>query len=159
MRNGRPPHGPGNARFAELVPDAHRAMLGLDGALWLDPCLRELVEARSAEVDGCADRLARHAREALELGERPQRLAALAGWRTSPLFDDRERAALALAEALALADRDAVAAARREAALHFDEIELAQLVFACVAAGAWDRLELALAAGADEVRLPAPAKA
>ncbi|HEX5582921.1 carboxymuconolactone decarboxylase family protein [Gaiella sp.] len=132
------------ARLAELAPDAYRAVLGLDGALWVDPLLRELVEARTAELDGCAERLAVHAREALELGEAPHRLAALAGWRASPLFDDRERAALALAEAVALADRGALAAARDEAAEHFDEVELAQLLFACVAAGVWDRLELAL---------------
>lgn len=138
---------------AALVPDAYRAMLGLDGALWLDPLLRELVEARTAEVNGCPDRLERHVREAIGLGEAPQRLAALADWRRSPLFDERERAALALAEALALPDRGSLAAARSACAEQFDEVELAQLAFACVAANAWDRFELAL--GGVEAQVPA----
>jgi AhpD family alkylhydroperoxidase len=129
---------------AALVPDAQRAMRGLDGALWVDPLLRELVEARTAEVNGCLGRLERHACEAIELGEAPQRLAALGGWRRSPLFTERERAALALAEALALLDREALATARREAERQFGEVELAQLVFVCVAENAWDRFELGL---------------
>ena len=36
----------------------------------------------------------------------------------------------------------------RYAANHFDERELAQLVFACVSANAWDRIALAVASGA-----------
>jgi AhpD family alkylhydroperoxidase len=119
-------------------------MRGLDGALWLEPRLRELVEVRTAQIDGCMNHLAEHTVAALEAGESPRRLAALAGWRQSPLFDLRERAALALAEAIALLDREAIAAARRAAAAHLDPDELARLTFVCVAAGAWDRLELVL---------------
>ena len=132
------------ARFEELAPDAYRAMRGLDAALWVEPRLRELVEARTAQLNGCAESLARHAQEALELGESPRRLAALADWRRSSSFDRRERAALALADALAVPAPEAVAGAREHAAEHFDEHEVAQLVFACVAANARDRLLLAV---------------
>jgi AhpD family alkylhydroperoxidase len=132
-----------------LVREAHQAMVGLEAAVWLDPQLRELVRVRTAQINGCADGLVEHAREALALGDTPQRLVALAQWRRSPLFSARERAALELAEALALLPgARAVAAARRYAANHFDERELAQLVFACVSANAWDRVALAVASGA-----------
>jgi AhpD family alkylhydroperoxidase len=127
----------------ELAPDAYRAMRGLEGALWLEPRLRELVEVRVALLSGHADAAARHAREALELGETQERLACLSGWRRSGLFDARERAALALADAVALGPGRAIAARRREAAEQFDEAELAQLVVACVAARARNGLELA----------------
>jgi AhpD family alkylhydroperoxidase len=138
---------PAEPNFAELAPDAYRAMLGLDGALWLEPRLRELVKVRIAQLDGAPDSLLRHARAAVELGESQSRLSSLAGWRNSSLFTPAERAALLLAEALVLAsDKRTVAEARSIASSHFEPAELAQLVFACVAATAWDRLELGIGA-------------
>jgi AhpD family alkylhydroperoxidase len=128
-----------------LGPEARRAVVELDGALWLDPGLRELVRARTAQLTGCADSLARHAWQALELGESPRRLAALSGWRRSGQFSGRERAALGVADALACVPAGGVAAACRHAADHFDDTELAELVFACATANLRDGLELALA--------------
>jgi AhpD family alkylhydroperoxidase len=122
-------------------------MVGLDDALWREPRLRELVEVRTAQLTGAPESLVRHAREALELGESQSRLAGLAGWRSSPRFSDDERAALGFAEALVLAaDQRSIAEARNEAANQFSPAELAQLTFVCIAAAAWDRLELATGA-------------
>jgi len=139
---------PAPARFELLAPDASRALRGLDGALWLEPGVRELVSIRTAQLAGAAELLERHLCRAVELGETHDRLAAVAGWRRSTLFGGRERAALALAEALALpASVDTVAEARDAAAEHFESEELAQLVFACVTADARGRLELAFGSG------------
>lgn len=141
------PRRPAEVDFAELAPDAYSAMLGLDGALLLEPRLRELVEVRIAQLDGAPDSLLRHARAAVELGESQGRLSSLAGWRNSSLFTPAEQAALGLAEALVLAsDNRTAAEARSIASGHFEPAELAQLVFACVAASAWDRLELGVGA-------------
>jgi AhpD family alkylhydroperoxidase len=138
------PHGPD---FEELAPDAYRAMVGIEGALSLEPRLRELVEVRTAQLTGAPESLARHAREALELGESQSRLAGLAGWRNASRFGEDERAALGLAEALVLAaDHRTIAEARNKAAKQFDPAELAQLAFVSIAAAAWDRLELATGA-------------
>jgi AhpD family alkylhydroperoxidase len=129
---------------AEQPPDLHRAMVELEGTLWLEPRLRELVSARTAQLNGASGNLLRHARQAIGLGETPSRLTALAGWRDSQLFTEDERAALALAEALVLAPvAGTVAAAHRDAAEHFGPDELDQLAFACAIENAWDRLELA----------------
>lgn len=135
---------PLSAEFEELAPDAWGAMLGLDAAVWVEPLLRELVQVRTSQLNGCAESLARHAQEALELGESVERLAALTDWRRSSLFDRRERAALELADALADPLPGIVGGACGRAAELFEEHELAQLVFACVAANAWDRLLLAV---------------
>src|SRR5262249_26329442 len=134
---------PAPARFELLAPDASRALCGLDGALWLEPGVRELVSIRTAQLAGAAELLERHLCRAGGLGGTPGRLPGGGGWRRSTLFGGRERAALALAEALVLpASVDTVAEARDAAAEHFDSEELAQLVFACVAADARGRLEL-----------------
>ena len=141
--------GPPQARHdshRSVPAEIERAMRGLDGALWLDPRLRELVAIRSAQLDGCAERLVEHARAALELGETPERLIALADRDRTAAFTEREQAALALADALACPDPSGVAEASRAAAGHFDSGEIAQLAFACSAAAAWDRFVLALGA-------------
>jgi AhpD family alkylhydroperoxidase len=126
-----------------LVPGLERALTALDGAVWLEPVLRELVEVRTAQVNGSPASLARHAREAIGLGESHARLAAVSAWRGSDLFTARERAALALADAVALLPGSRpLAGAWREAGRHFGEDERARLVFACIVANAWDRLEV-----------------
>jgi hypothetical protein len=77
------------------------------------------------------------------VGESRDRLSGLAARRHSSAFSARERAVLALAEALTLRpDTRAIAAARREAAAEFDEPELAELVVACAWSNARDRMEL-----------------
>ena len=106
----------------DVAPEADRALRDLDGALWLEPRLWALVQVRAAQLSGPIDRLAGHVREAIEFGETHHRLIHLASWRGSLLFTDRERAALALTEALATAaNRDAVVAARARAAGHPNE--------------------------------------
>jgi alkylhydroperoxidase family enzyme len=130
-------------RYQELTPDAYRALLDFDGALLLEPRLRKLVEVRTAMLNCASGSLFRHAREAIDLGESPTRLAGLAGWRDSSLFAPEERAALELAEALALTtNRRAVSRACARAAAHLSPNELAQLVFACAIANARNRLDL-----------------
>lgn len=65
----------------------------------------------------------------------------LSAWRESPLFSERERAALALCEAMTLISVTGVPDEVWEAAAgQFDEDELAQLVFAITAINAWNRL-------------------
>jgi AhpD family alkylhydroperoxidase len=126
------------------VPDELlRALRELDGAVWLDPRLRELVAIRTAQIDGCRDQLVEHARAALELGETPERLIALADRDRSKVFTRREQAALAFVDALAGTDAASIDEARREAARFLDPIELAHVAFTCAAAAAWDRLVLA----------------
>lgn len=60
----------------------------------------ELVNLRVSQVNGCAYCLDVHHRRALKHGEDPRRLAVLDAWEDTDLFDERERAALELAEAM-----------------------------------------------------------
>ena len=123
------------------APDTYRAMAAFDRSIRLDERLRELVRVRTSQINGCAYCIELHTRSAREQGETEQRLYALAAWRESPLFSERERAALALADAVALIGEagvpddvyDAAAAA-------FGEEELAHLIMALVAINAWNRI-------------------
>src|SRR5436309_7445034 len=67
----------------------------------LDPRLRELIRVRASQLNGCAYCLSLHNEDARKAGEDQIRLDVLAGWREAgDLFDERERAALALVDAV-----------------------------------------------------------
>lgn len=66
----------------------------------LDQRTLELLHVRISQINGCAFCLDLHVRDAVKAGETPQRLAVLPAWRETALFTDKERAALALAEAV-----------------------------------------------------------
>jgi AhpD family alkylhydroperoxidase len=68
----------------------------------LEESLMELVKIRASQINGCAFCLDMHAAAARKQGETEQRLYLLDAWRDSPLYSDRERAALAWTEALTL---------------------------------------------------------
>src|SRR5438132_2166008 len=126
------------------APDQHRAMAALDAAITLDLPLRELVRTRASLVNGCAYCIQLHTQDALAAGEEPHRLFALAAWDESPFFTPRERAALRFTDAVTnLHEGHVPDEVYEEASEHFDDAELAQLLFAVVAINAWNRLAIA----------------
>jgi len=62
--------------------------------------LRELVILRGAQLSASEYEWAHHLRMARKAGVREAQIEALPDWRVSPEFDSREKAALALAEAV-----------------------------------------------------------
>jgi alkylhydroperoxidase family enzyme len=87
--------------------------------------LRELVILRGAQLIGSEYEWAQHLPMARKAGVREAQIAALAGWRTCAGFDTREKAALALGEAVsACRVTDEVYA---EVMRHFDHGEYVEL--------------------------------
>lgn len=87
--------------------------------------LRELMIVRLAVASGSEYELVHHTAMALAAGVTEAQLEALPVWRSSELFSELERAALAYGEAVFDGDvPDAVAA---EAGRHFSEAELVEL--------------------------------
>lgn len=68
----------------------------------LEASLMELVKIRASQISGCAFCLHMHTAEARKQGEAEERVYLLDAWRESPLYTDRERAALAWTGALTL---------------------------------------------------------
>jgi AhpD family alkylhydroperoxidase len=127
--------------LAREALDVYRALNAFDAAIDFDPELRELVKIRASQLNGCAFCLDLHLTDAREMGIGQQRLDTLAGWHDSPFFTARERAALALTEAMTrLADGPVSDAIYKEAERHFDPSELAQLILAIVAINSWNRI-------------------
>jgi AhpD family alkylhydroperoxidase len=91
----------------------------------------ELVHMRASQINGCNACIASGIKSAETMGLRTERLLALPAWRESALYDDAERAAFGLTEAMTrLADHpDAVTdEIWAQAAEHFDELALSALV-------------------------------
>ncbi len=128
------------------TPDVHRAMVAFGQAAEdkLDPVIGVLVKIRASQLNGCSFCLDLHTREARSAGERGQRLDALAAWRETPLFNDREQAALALTEAVTfLAVGHVPDGVYQMAAQQFDEIELGHLLWTIAAINVWNRMAVA----------------
>jgi AhpD family alkylhydroperoxidase len=123
------------------APAAYRAMAAFDRSIELDSALRELVKIRASQINGCAYCIALHTRDARKAGEGEQRLYALAAWRESPLFTERERTALELTDTITRIGESGVPDAVYErAASEFSTAELANLIFAITAINAWNRI-------------------
>ena len=117
------------------------AMMRLEKSIELDKTLRELVAMRASQINGCAFCIDMHWKDARADGESEARLYSLDAWRESPLYSDRERAALALCEALTrIAGAPVPEDVWEVAQAELEPTELAQLVFAITAINAWNRI-------------------
>lgn len=133
--------------YVKSAPAGYRAMAALNRYVeecGLEHALLELVKMRASQINGCAYCIDMHSKDALALGESEQRLYALNAWRETPFFSDRERAALALTEAVTkIADAQQVPdAIYAEASQHFSEEELVNLMLAIVTINGWNRLAI-----------------
>ncbi|MBT0668944.1 carboxymuconolactone decarboxylase family protein [Novosphingobium profundi] len=110
----------------------------------LEKAILSLVEIRASQINGCAFCVDMHIKEATLQGERPLRLHHVAIWRESPLFDDRERAALEWTEAVTRLSADGVPdAIYDDAREHFSERELIDLTYMVMVINAWNRASIA----------------
>src|SRR5256885_12055049 len=118
----------------KLSPDAYKAMLGLEHYLSksaIEKKLLHLLKLRVSQINGCAFCLDMHWKDLQAEGENEQRMYSLDAWRETPYYTERERAALAWAEAVTdvtaghVPDR-----VYEDARQHFSEQEVADLTLA-----------------------------
>jgi AhpD family alkylhydroperoxidase len=120
---------------------------GQIAASGLEKSLIELVKTRASQINGCAFCINMHTQDARKLGETEQRLYMLSAWRESPLYTDRERAALAWTEAVTLiADTHAPDDLYEELRAHFSEPEMVNLTMLIGAINAWNRIAISFRA-------------
>jgi len=101
---------------------------------------------RASQINGCSVCVDMHWRALRKLGERDQRIFAVAAWREAPYYSDAERAALALTEAASrLSDRSDPVPDEvwKEAARHYNETQLSALVMSIGLINLWNRLNAA----------------
>jgi AhpD family alkylhydroperoxidase len=132
--------------LATVTPAAYEAMLRLDAEahrLDLEPLLVELVKTRASQINGCAYCIDMHTKDARAAGESEERLYMLNAWRESPLYSARERAALALAEAVTrLGEAGVPDDVYGEGRAQFSEQELGAVIWMIIVINAWNRVAI-----------------
>ncbi|MGI8766716.1 MAG: carboxymuconolactone decarboxylase family protein [Gemmatimonadaceae bacterium] len=133
--------------YSKVAPGIYVAMMGLERYLatcGLETDLMHLVKLRVSQINGCAYCLDMHWKDLRAAGETEQRLYSLDAWRECPFYTDRERAALAWAEAVTLIAGDHVPDEVYDSVSpHVTEKELADLTLAVATINAWNRLVIA----------------
>jgi len=132
--------------YYQAAPDTIKALVGVEDVIkasGLEPSLIELVKTRASQINGCAYCIYMHTTDARKHGETEQRLYLLDAWRESPLYSDRERAALAWTEALTLISETHAPDADYEAMRsQFSEAEAVNLTMLIAAINAWNRVAI-----------------
>ena len=141
---------------AELLPGAYQGIARLLGAIGeggVPTATLELVALRTSQLNGCSACVQSHL-EALQADGVPiDKIVGVGAWGESPYFDDAERAALTLADALArLADsHDPVPDELwREVTKHFDERQIAALLLQIGLLNLFNRVNVAVREPADD---------
>ncbi|MBK8175777.1 MAG: carboxymuconolactone decarboxylase family protein [Rhodospirillales bacterium] len=134
----------------QAAPEAMKAMLALEsyvGGCGLEISLIDLVKTRASQINGCAFCIHMHTHEARARGESEERLYLLSAWEESPLYSERERAALAWTEAVTRVAETHVPDTVYEAVRrYFAEDELVKLTLLVATINAWNRIAISFRA-------------
>jgi len=131
-------------------PAAYRALIGVAtavGSLAADSGLPrplvELVNVRVSQLNGCPSCLEIHTRKAVAAGVTDKQLATLPAWRDSGVFDEREQAALRLAEiTTTLPDHDTAEREYARARKVFSDDQLSAVIWVATAINAFNRVSI-----------------
>jgi AhpD family alkylhydroperoxidase len=131
--------------YAAVAPNAIKAFYGVSA--YIDNCglpksLVDLAYLRTSQLNGCAYCIDLHSRDLLKHGTSVDKLVLVPAWREAgPLFDERERAALRLAESMTHVSTTGIPDADFEAAQRvFSEKELVDLMLAISLMNAYNRI-------------------
>jgi AhpD family alkylhydroperoxidase len=140
----------------QAAPDTLKALMALESEVQgsgLEQSLIELIKTRASQINGCAFCINMHTQDARKHGETEQRLYLLDAWRESPVYSDRERAALAWTEAVTrISETHAPDGVYEEVRAQFSEAETVNLTMLIATINAWNRIAISF-------RLVPPARA
>ncbi|WP_309130637.1 carboxymuconolactone decarboxylase family protein [Brevibacterium sp.] len=111
----------------------------------VDPELLEFVKIRASILNGCGFCIDMHTTEARSKGMAARRLHAVAGWQhAGELFEERERAVLALTDAVTQISADSVSdEVWGRVKQHFSDEEIGDLLVAIGTINVWNRISIA----------------
>lgn len=134
--------------LGKAAPKLYQTVIELDrqanayaAAAGLDEGFTHLVRLRASQLNRCAYCVRLHTRDALLSGESTDRVSVLPAWRETDYFDAKERAALALSEAVTLiADGQVPESVYAEAVTVLSDEEIAAVEWLSVVINAWNRI-------------------
>jgi AhpD family alkylhydroperoxidase len=136
-------------KYGQLAPEGLAKMTELEHYLntgaALEASLLGFVRLKVSLMNGCEYCIHLHTAELKKLNETAERIAGVADWRGSDVYTERERAALAWAEAVTnIQDGHAPDAIYNEVRAHFSEVETVNLTLVITTINAWNRIAISL---------------
>ncbi len=147
---------PRMANPAQILPDSFKGIGHLMAAVakgGVPAATLELVALRASQLNGCSACVQSHLETLQAAGESVDRIVGVGAWGESPYFDEAERAALALTDALTrLADsHDAVSDELwREVTKHHDEKQVSALILQISTINLFNRINVTVRERADQ---------
>jgi AhpD family alkylhydroperoxidase len=142
--------------YLKAAPGARDALLRLTEYVshsGLEESLLNLVNLRASQMNGCAFCIDMHWKDLRAMGQSEETLYMLDAWRESPGYTERERAALAWAEAVTrVTDGHVPDDVYQDARRQFSDAELANLTLAVATINAWNRMNIAFRTPAGHYR-------
>lgn len=124
----------------------------------IERSLLDLICFRVSQINGCAYCLDMHSKDLRAAGESEQRLYVLDAWREAPFYTERERAALAWAEAVTnLTEGHVPDEVYEQARKQFPEEELIDLTLGVIAINSYNRMNVAFRTTAGTYQPPSHA--
>ena len=141
---------PNSVLTMQRKPALVRAFVGLQSAIWghdseVDRGLKRLIAHISSLTAGDAYSMAHTASGALHFGVKPEKLAAIASYATSPLFSPAEKAALEVAAAAGQVPNAVTDEMFVELRKHWNEAQIVEIVAAIAVTGFVNRWNPTLA--------------
>ncbi|HWJ28152.1 MAG TPA: carboxymuconolactone decarboxylase family protein [Flavisolibacter sp.] len=130
----------------EKVPTILKALYAMSIPLKkssIEEALLDLIYFRVSQINGCAYCLDMHSKDLRVLGETEQRLYLVSAWKETTMFSEKERAALAWAEAVTNIKYGVPDQVYEEVLQHFSEEEAVELTLAVIAINSYNRMNVA----------------
>jgi AhpD family alkylhydroperoxidase len=132
--------------ISDLEPKAYEAMSALEKYLstsTIEPELAEVIRLRASQINGCAYCIEIHSKMALDANVPAKKLFALSAWWESPLFSEKEKAALKMTDEItqisnAGVEDDTFGAVGK----HFTKNEIAQMIMLIGTVNIWNRMAI-----------------
>ncbi|SHK11288.1 carboxymuconolactone decarboxylase family protein [Epilithonimonas mollis] len=131
--------------LAKTDAAAYKAMLGLVNYLQnisLSHTWQELIKIRASQINGCAHCLDLHTRDAVKLGETPQRIYLLNAWREAlELYSVEEQIILKMTEEITLINKNGLSEEiYNKAKQVFTEQQIAEIIMTIVIINSYNRI-------------------
>jgi AhpD family alkylhydroperoxidase len=131
-------------------PKLYQAVVGLErlasdalASAGIADGFSHLLRLRASQLNQCAYCIRLHTRDASASGESSDRISVLPAWRETEYFNQKERAALAIVEAITLiSDGQVPDAIYEQAAASLSKDEVSAIEWLAVAINAWNRIAI-----------------
>jgi AhpD family alkylhydroperoxidase len=125
-----------------LAREGYRKVIELEGyvAANVDDTLKNLIYLRASLMNGCTFCVDSHSTDLLNGGMQPRKIFSVTTWRDSSFYDERERMAFELTEAITNISGGVSDKLWDSALTVFSEKELGDLILAISTIGVWNRI-------------------